>query len=385
MAAHMERVKNNPGIYRRGSRYVVVWQHKGRQHKGFFRTLAEAREAKGQRQAGDRTPVTRQPFEDYARQWLDGYQGRTSRGFSNTSREDYKRALEHHAIPFFRGWRLADVEPPDVRRLVRELEGKGLSSASVLKNLVPLKAMFATAVEDGALRANPTAGVRVNRRRDDAEEEVEAKAMTRAQLAAVLAETPDEWRLFLELLAHTGLRISEALGLDWSDVELGKRPRLRVRRQFYRGTLKQLKTRAGRRDLPLSQDMSRKLWAARPARGEGPMFATRHGTRYSDRNIRRVLDGVTERAGVPWAGFHTFRHTCASVLFESGKNIRQVSEWLGHSDPSFTLRTYVHLMDAGLGDADFLDEAVHVGKVGARQDPDTAEIGETLSAVETGA
>src|SRR5215210_5685011 len=123
-APRMEKTKT-PGVFKRGSRYIVVWQHKGRQHKSFHRTLAEARE------------------------WLEGYQGRTSRGFSSTSRRDYERALEHYAIPFFRGWRLADVESPDVRRLVRELESRRLSSASVLKNLVPLKALFATAVEDG--------------------------------------------------------------------------------------------------------------------------------------------------------------------------------------------------------------------------------------------
>jgi hypothetical protein len=38
--------------------------------------------------------------------------------------------------------------------------------------------------------------------------------------------------------------------------------------------------------------------------------------------------------------------------------VRQVADWLGHSDPSFTLRTYVHLMDEGIGDAEFMDEAV---------------------------
>ena len=47
--------------------------------------------------------------------------------------------------------------------------------------------------------------------------------------------------------------------------------------------------------------------------------------------------------------------TCASMLFEGGKNIKQVSSWLGHADPAFTLRTYVHLMDDGLGDAHFLE------------------------------
>jgi integrase len=48
--------------------------------------------------------------------------------------------------------------------------------------------------------------------------------------------------------------------------------------------------------------------------------------------------------------FHNFRHTCASLLFEAGRHIRQVCDWLGHSDPAFTLRTYVHLMDEGIGE-----------------------------------
>lgn len=56
--------------------------------------------------------------------------------------------------------------------------------------------------------------------------------------------------------------------------------------------------------------------------------------------------------------FHTFRHTCASLLFDAGRNIKQVQEWLGHADPGFTLRTYVHLMDEGVGDAVFMDTAI---------------------------
>jgi integrase len=371
-APKMEKTRH-PGIYKRGGRYVVVWRHRGRQHKSFHRTLAEAREAKGRRAGGDSKPATRQQFDDYARAWLLGYAGRTRRGFTEQSRGDYERALEHYAIPFFAGWRLADVEPPDVRAFIRDLESHKvhtrkctrsgacacpqLTPASVVKNLTPLKAMFATAVEDGHLRSNATAGLRVNGRRDEAEEEV-AKAMTRAELARVLAEVPDDWRLFFELLAKTGLRISEALGLDWKHVQFGATPTLRVRQQCYRGTLKRLKSRNGRRDLPLAPGLARALWAGRPADGAGPVFTTGVGTRYSDRNVRRILDPAAERAGVPWVSFHAFRHTCASMLFEGGKNIRQVCDWLGHADPAFTLRTYVHLMDTGLGGADFLDDSV---------------------------
>ncbi len=54
---------------------------------------------------------------------------------------------------------------------------------------------------------------------------------------------------------------------------------------------------------------------------------------------------IAEEAGVPWAAFHTLRHTCASRLFSQGRNAVQVQRWLGHHSPAFTLATYVHLLD----------------------------------------
>jgi Phage integrase family len=46
-----------------------------------------------------------------------------------------------------------------------------------------------------------------------------------------------------------------------------------------------------------------------------------------------------------WVGFHTFRHTCATSLFRAGWNAVQVQRWLGHHKPSFTIDTYVHLLE----------------------------------------
>jgi len=74
-ASTMKRTRY-PGIFRRGNRYVVVWIHKGKQHKSFHATIAEAREAKGKRAGGDRTRSTKATFEDYAIAWLDTYRGR---------------------------------------------------------------------------------------------------------------------------------------------------------------------------------------------------------------------------------------------------------------------------------------------------------------------
>lgn len=65
----------------------------------------------------------------------------------------------------------------------------------------------------------------------------------------------------------------------------------------------------------------------------------------------RTLKPAAEEAGAPWAGFHAFRHFCASALISEGRNIVQVSRWLGHHSPSFTLDVYAHLMDEGVGTA----------------------------------
>jgi integrase len=373
MAAKMEKTKW-PGIYRRGSRVVVVWEHYGRQHKQSFRTMAEARETQGKRrQHGEKRPPTLQSFEQYAREWLDTYTGRTKRGRPGDLTEtDYRRSVDR-AIKFFGSRRrLADVEAPDVRAYVRELEGEGMAPSSVRKRLAPLRAMFATAVEDAAIPRDPTRGVRVTGRREGSGREHattrKVKALTRAELSRFLAEVPEGERPFFELLAHGGLRISEQLGLDCGDVLFGERPRLSVTRQHCKGETRGLKTEDSERKLPLSPGMARRLWvlaAGRPK--DAPLFANTSGGRLSESNLRsRVLDPARERAGLPWVTFHSFRHTCASLQLEAGRNVVQVSKWLGHADVQTTHQTYLHLMDDGLGDAAFLDEAVVVASASAR-------------------
>jgi integrase len=165
--------------------------------------------------------------------------------------------------PVLSGTRLGDIRRSEVRNYVIHLQGKGYAPLGVVKALVPLKVMFATAVEDGVLISDATHSLIVNRR-DDRQEEPVAKAMTRKEFAVVLEAVPGYWRLFFEFLIATGVRISEALGADWSDVQFGARPVLKVRRQYYRGTLSMLKTRSARRDIPLPPGLARKLWAVRP-------------------------------------------------------------------------------------------------------------------------
>ncbi len=66
-----------------------------------------------------------------------------------------------------------------------------------------------------------------------------------------------------------------------------------------------------------------------------------------------MLEG--KRRAETWVGFHTFRHTCATMLFRHGWNAVQVQKFLGHADPGFTLRTYVHLLPEDLPEPAFME------------------------------
>jgi integrase len=120
------------------------------------------------------------------------------------------------------------------------------------------------------------------------------------------------------------------------------------------GTLGPPKTRHSRRDVPLSRGVVDGLRAARSDTewpgDEQLVFAAMNGNALHVGNLRRrVLKPAAEEAGVGWVGFHTFRHTCASILFASGRNAVQVQRWLGHHSAAFTLSTYVHLLEGDIG------------------------------------
>ncbi len=87
-----------PGIFKKGSRYVVVFRDpSGRQRKRSARTLAEARTLKAALTAdvkrSEYVEETRVSFADYALRWIETYDGRTARGIRSGTLRDYRRAL----------------------------------------------------------------------------------------------------------------------------------------------------------------------------------------------------------------------------------------------------------------------------------------------------
>jgi len=374
-----------PGIFKRGGRYVVVYRDaEGRQRKESAGSLGEARKLKAGRTAdvarGEFHVLSRERFKDYAAEWIERYQGTGRRGFRDSTRDDYRRLLSDYAFPFFDEKlrrKLHEVTPADVARFIawvcdEEAQGRVLSDSTVRNALAPVRACFATAVREGKVRSNPCASAALPHRERAADDgDAPVRAMTRDQLATFLAIVPARHRLLFRFLAVTGVRISELIGLQWKHLHLdGSEPEARIRRAIVRGRIGPPKSRHGRRDIPLPPSLVIELRAwKRDTEWPGDddlVFPSTAGNPRSRGNMwSRVLAPAAEEAGVPWIGFHTFRHTRATLMFAAGANAVQVQRMLGHHSPSFTLATYVHLLPEDRFPAMDLDDELNKGRPAA--------------------
>ena len=380
----LEKTKT-PGVFKRGDSYIVRWKFRGQSHKQFFPTYAEAREFKRSLSGAGKRPTTAQTVADYYEGWIDSYRGRTARGLEATTRDEYRRSFALHVLPYpIAREKVRDVTSRDVSDWFTGMERKGVRAPSIRKAKAAMSTMMATAAQAGDIQANPVIGVRYVPTTNAAKKK--QRRMTVENANAIIEAMEPRWRPFFQLLAESGLRVGEALGLRWQAVHLGDDPHLYVVEQVYRGERKRLKTEGSERTLPLSSGMARTLTELKAdsdhADDDRPVFPSEAGTPISYGNLyNRVLIPALRQAGIgheredgKWdnegIGFHSFRKLAGSVLSARAGRPRCRSNGGSATRKTTTMNVYQHELDDGLGGADALDGVW--GHPGATEAPQTA-------------
>jgi integrase len=297
--------------------------------------LRKLRELQGDVAGGLPLPDTQSTTGDWLKWWLAEVLPGT---VTESTATNYTDVVNAYLIPYVGRVQLAKLGPEHVQRMMRDLERKGLSVATVSLARKVLRRSLGDAQRFGKVNRNAAALVRAPKKAPAKLDD----ALDAAEAAKVLAAARgDRLEALAVLVLSVGLRQGEALALRWDDVNLKG------------GSVKvtDAKTAAGVRPVALPRFVVDALKEHRARQREeriasdvwgdpSLVFTTTVGTRIDRRNALRWWHELTIRAGVGRRRFHASRHTAATLMLNNGVPLEVVSNTLGHAGLAITADVY---------------------------------------------
>jgi len=240
------------------------------------------------------------------------------------------------------------ITPNDLVAWHADQRRSGAAAWSIEGRWNALRGVLGHAVRRGLIPGNPADALTPRERPKPGGSS--KRFLTEEEMRSVLDTASGRYRTLLAVLLFSGLRISEALGLVWRDVDL-RTGHLRVRHQLARnGTRVRVKTAGSRRDVvvmdALASELRRHQLASPHSKPGDFVFATASGSALSSRNAGRALSRIAAEASMSDVTPHALRHTYASLLIAQGHDPVFAADQIGHASPAITLRVYAHLFRA---------------------------------------
>jgi prophage lambdaBa02, site-specific recombinase, phage integrase family len=377
-----------------------------KKEKGGFKTKKEAETALAKaineyNNAGAVFTPSEITVSDYLDQWYDLY---CKPNLKYQSQVTYLRIIEIHLKPKYGKYRLKAFTSAILQEYANDLKMSGLAKKYVSCILTVFGAALDYAVEPmHYLSANPMRYVKLPKIERSPRERI---VLSMEDWERIVERFPSGSRFYIPLMIgfYTGLRISETFGLTWDDIDLEKRE-LTVNKQIVKrnfgADVRKVVEKKDKRKLrsswyfatPKTQSSKRTVkfgemlyQALKQERAEQMKNELKHGERYTIQVVKKELDEkgnemqrivpvqkslqsdlprvkmvcVTEHGEYTSTDsfkycskiihkelkiafdYHSLRHTHATILIESGADVKDVQTRLGHANIQTTLQTYVH-------------------------------------------
>jgi integrase len=258
----------------------------------------------------------------------------------HSTRKSYMTILNKHILPRWQYTTLAEVRPMFVQEWLDgiTLAAKTKGKIKALMHRLFEKAMFWELIPVGR---NPMALVEI---RGVSKRRKKPIILTVEQYFAVLELLPEPYRTMVVVAQCLGLRVSEILALQWTDVNFGELT-MRVTRGVVDGVVDEVKTEYSEDDLPLDPDLALALlnWKERcPKSDEGWMFPSSvTGRCYHASPIQQdYIRPAGRKLGLGDIGWHTFRHTYRSWLDLVGTSMGVQQKLMRHAQIATTMNVY---------------------------------------------
>ena len=301
------------------------------------------------------------PFSSYLVQWMEIARSTLK---PNTA-AGYASMIQNPIAPYFqqRGITLGGLQAVDIQMFYTS-QLKRVSANTVIHYHAIIHRALKYAVKTDLIDVNPADKVERPRKDRFTASFYDGNEVNRLFQAA--RGTPLE--LPVMLAAFYGLRRSEVVGLKWDAIDFENKT-IAIRHTVTACTEKgrrievaadTTKTASSRRTLPLVPAFQTKLAALKEQQEKNRILCGRSyctdylgyvlvdamGNRLKLSYISTAFPALLKRNGLRPIHFHDLRHSCASLLLKNGVPMKQIQEWLGHSDFSTTANIYAHL-DAG--------------------------------------
>ena len=298
-------------------------------------------------------------FSDAVRRWLEDVRHRVD----EVTYQGYEVQARAHILPYFDDLqiRLCDVDGETLQTYInvkakfgRSDGHGGLSAVSLRQHKNVLNQTLKLAQRDGLIQTNPADLVVMPHAA-----QFTGTFYTEAQMRDLLTAVKNE-RLYpiIYVTALYGLRRSEVLGLKWDSINFAMQT-LTIRHTVARVTKvvekNKTKNASSFRSFPLTDDAVRlfkillqqeqyyRNHFGKDYIANDYVFTWEDGHPYSPDYVSHTFHKLLKKSDLPHIRFHDLRHTCASMLLSEGYGLKDVQEWLGHSDIKMTANIYGHL------------------------------------------
>lgn len=264
----------------------------------------------------------------------------------------------NHIQPEFGKRELESIKPIEIQKFLVRKESE-LANSTIIKLYTLMNQIYKMAISWEDVVQNPLNGVKKPNPNYKKKE-----TLTKEECSLFLAVAKEYQSYIIFWLAiQFGLRLSEAIGLQWEDIDFEERV-VHINRAYHEELKKlgRLKSKTSDRSLPLSEQQYLFLLNLKEQRkDQAPMVAANsEGGYFNKRNIRRALSSICKKANIKEITFHELRHTHATLLLEMNEHPKIVQQRLGHAKIETTLNIYSHVrqeihQESAQRFSDFLD------------------------------
>ena len=304
-------------------------------------------------------------FEELANIWIDKY---SKMNCKDSTVELYERVLRIHILPKLGNYKVIDIRAGVISDFYNSLKTDDYkySMAHLVKNILSSCLNFAVFPLE-IIYSNPCSSVKFPKFPQDLEE----KSIVSSEDLELILEKGEKYYNFNEmciLLFNTGMRISEALALQWEDIDFTEKIiHIRHNLTYKKGNQYELttpKTKNSVRDIYFNEDVEKVFKSLKKKQSENRIhygkfyskiehnfiFTSKEGN-ITSRNSFANRANALSKNGCNKFTMHSFRHTHATMLLQAGANMKDVQARLGHSDISTTMNIYVQATEESKKDA----------------------------------